>query len=125
MFTVVAATDPQVLVIRVDGELDIDAADSSRSDLDRTLHRALDDTARTTSPSLVVVDLRGLTMLSAAGLHVLSDFAADLNSRGITTTVAVQRDSLARRLLYLAGLDQHLIVLDAPLSTSSDAEDCR
>jgi hypothetical protein len=60
---------------------------------------------------------------------VLSDFAADLNSRGITTTVAVQRDSLARRLLYLAGLDQHLIVLDivldAPLSTSSDAEDCR
>jgi hypothetical protein len=66
-------------------------------------------------------DVRDLSILSAAGLHVLDELAFDLDKRGITTTtVAVQPGSLARRLLYLAGLDQRLVVLDASLPVCSD-----
>jgi hypothetical protein len=64
--------------------------------------------------------VRDLSILSAAGLHVLDELAFDLDKRGITTTVAVQPGSLARRLLYLAGLDQRLVVLDASLPVCSD-----
>jgi len=116
MFTIVAGTDPQVLVVRVEGELDITSVDARRSDLDRAIHDHLERVSTAVGgPSLVVIDLRSVTILSAAGLHMLGELAVGLGQQWISTAVAVQPESIARRLLYLAGLDQRLVVLDAPL----------
>src|SRR5689334_19087341 len=110
MFTIVAGADPQVLVVRVDGELDITSVDARRSDLDRAIHDHLERVSTVAGgPSLVVIDLRNVTILSAAGLHMLGELAVDLGQEWISTAVAVQPASIARRLLYLAGLDQRLV----------------
>lgn len=113
MITIVAGSDPQVRIVRIEGELDVVTVDTCRADLDRVL-------AATDPPSMLVIDLRPLTILAAVGLHMLGELAVGLNGRGVTTVVAVHPGSLARRLLYMAGLDQRFVVLDVPLQAVPD-----
>lgn len=119
---VVTARDHEMLIFRIHGELDLASVGSYRAELDHRLRCAVRD-RRTEHSSrgpaagswtIVVLDLREFTFLSAAGLRMLGDLADTLAAQGITIGIAAKPGSLTRRVLYLAGLDRRAVMLDAP-----------
>jgi anti-anti-sigma regulatory factor len=120
-YRVVTARDHGMLVFRIHGELDLATVGACRANLDHLLGRAVRDCSGeyesrlSDAPSwtLVLLDLRELTFLSAAGLRMLGEIAGMLTEQGIATTIAAEPGSLTRRVLYLAGLDRRAIVIDA------------
>jgi anti-sigma B factor antagonist len=88
--------DPEVVVIRIAGELDLSNVRDLRHDiLERVENSALG----------VVVDLSEVAYLDSAGVQLLGDLAQRLEWRGQRLAVAAASDSRAARVLGMAGAD--------------------
>jgi anti-anti-sigma factor len=115
----VVSAGHDVLVLQVEGELDIATADTCRARLSDTLaeihrRRAASNTSDEQPIGMVVLDLTELTFLSVRGMRMLSEFADALSRQGTATVLVTRpRDSI-RRLLGLAGLDRLMTIVDGP-----------
>jgi anti-anti-sigma factor len=99
--TVATGGSSEVRVVEAAGSVDLRTVAELAEYLDAAL---ADDTA-----SIVVVDLRRVDFLAAAGLRVL--MAADRRARAQNTTLRVRADTHAvSRALRVTGLDQTLKV---------------
>lgn len=97
-------TAPDRVVIALYGELDLMAAPL----LEREIERADVD-----SRGILVLDLQGLEFVDSAGLRVI--LAAHERARQRGQEFALTKGSeQVQRLLSIAGLDDHLRMIDAP-----------
>ena len=103
--------DREVTVARLEGEVDIVAADR--------LGRALTDATRAGDRGLVV-DVNGVGYLDSAGLHLLHDASRRLAARGQALRVVVARDAEVARLLQIADIGQ-TVPIDASIAEAVDA----
>lgn len=65
-----------------------------------------------TRPRAIVLDLDGLTFMDSTGLHSL--LAAHERAAGSHLFGVLSGTGPAHRLITLAGLDSHLVMIDAP-----------
>ncbi|WP_410644335.1 SpoIIE family protein phosphatase [Amycolatopsis sp. lyj-346] len=89
-------TGPEVLIVKVTGDLDLATIDEVRP---AVLHRV-----EATASREAIVDLTGLRYLSSCGVALLLDAAALTKRRGATLTVRAAAGSAPLRILELAGL---------------------
>jgi anti-anti-sigma regulatory factor len=116
---VVPVDAEQALLLRISGTLGAETAQV-------TLAKLLDATVTLPPPHLVVVDLREVDVLSAAGVRVLGEFAVRRAQDGVRSAVLLDPDTLNARILRTglpagtlplhAGLDEALA--DAPARTT-------
>jgi anti-anti-sigma regulatory factor/GAF domain-containing protein len=99
----------QALVLQVTGNL---SAETSRAALDKLF----DATVTLPPPNLVVLDLRDVDLLSAAGVRALGAFAVDRTRQGVRSAVLLAPESPHARILR-AGLPGGTL----PVHTSMDA----
>lgn len=119
-YRVVTTRAHEMLIFQIRGELDLTTVDACYAELRGSLGPAVGDrgsehpsgSSDLSSWTMVVLDLRELTFLSAAGLHMPGELTDVLIGRGIDTGIAAEPGSLTRRVLYLAGLDRRAIVLE-------------
>jgi anti-anti-sigma factor len=113
-----------VLVLRVEGELDIATADTCRARLSDTLaeihrHRAASSTSHEPPVGAVVLDLSELTFLSVRGMRMLSEFADALSRQAIATVLVARPGAFIRRVACLAGLDRMMTIVDGPYDAAA------
>lgn len=82
------------IVLRFEGELDMDTEDRFQTALDRCLERR---------PHELIVDMSDLAFMGAEGIHLLLKLAIGCESIGTELHVFLNR--FERRLLDLAGVD--------------------
>jgi len=85
-------------LVTVHGEVDM----PSVHDIGNQLRAALDHGG---GARCLVIDLRGVTFLDSAGLHMLLDVHRDLAQRGVDCFLVVEHGSAAARLVEVTGLD--------------------
>jgi anti-anti-sigma factor len=107
----VFARDRDVTVARLEGEVDVAAADR--------LGRALTDATRAGDRGLVL-DLDGVDYLDSAGLHLLHDTSRTLAARGQSLRVVVAPDAEVARLLEIVDIGQ-TVPVDATVAEAVDA----
>jgi len=100
--------DGDVMVARLEGEVDIVAA--------ARLGRALAHAMRAGDRGLVI-DLNGVDYLDSAGLHLLHDTTRTLAARGQTLRVVVARGAKITRLLEIVGIGE-TVALDASVDAA-------
>ncbi|MDP1848122.1 MAG: anti-sigma factor antagonist [Solirubrobacteraceae bacterium] len=103
--------DREVTVARLQGEVDIAAADR--------LGRALTHATRAGDRGLVL-DLNGVDYLDSAGLHLLHDTSRTLAARGQSLRVVVAPDAEVARVLEIVDLAQ-TVAVDASVAEAVDA----
>jgi anti-anti-sigma factor len=117
---ITAITNEQgTLLLQLHGDLDIATIPACRAELDDAIaeSRPLRLAAPTSGPAgpvTVVLDLSGLTFLSAGGMRMLGDVARGLADRGIRTVLAAPPHSLTRRLMHLTEIDRLMKIVDGP-----------
>ena len=92
-FTVEVHPDPAGCVVAPRGELDIAAVDRVREQVDAALQLG---------PSILVLDLRGVTFLDSTGLRMLFGAHAHARRRGVELSVR-DGDPRVGRVLELSG----------------------
>lgn len=113
MLALAPITTQQALVLRLTGDLDHEAAA-------RTL---LDVSDALPPPSLIVLDLQGLDLITAVGARMLAAFAQASRARGMRCHLLYTPDTAVARVLELAGLDLPMYVeLAAALAEDAPAE---
>lgn len=85
----------QALVLRLTGDLDHDAAAAT----------LLEASAALPPPSLIVLDLRKLDLLTVAGVRVLEAFAQASEARAVHCHVLYTPDTTVARVLETVGID--------------------
>ena len=105
------ARDREVTVARLEGEVDIVAAER--------LGRALTRATRAGDRGLVL-DVNGVAYLDSAGLHLLHDTSRTLAARGQSLRVVVARDAEVARLLEIVDIGQ-TVPVDASVAEAVDA----
>ena len=90
-----ATTVQQALVLRLSGALTLETAPE-------TTQALLDATALPSPPSLLVLDIRNMDLLSAAGLSVLRTFIESRAERGIRANLLVTPGNPVARVLDIA-----------------------
>ena len=103
--------DGEVTVARLQGEVDIVAADR--------LGRALTHATRAGDRGLVL-DLNGVDYLDSAGLHLLHDTSRTLAARGQSLRIVVARDAEVARLLEIVDIAQ-TVPVDASVAEAVGA----
>jgi anti-anti-sigma factor len=93
VFGVVVEVERKRVRVTPHGELDL----ATVGELETAIER------HTREPVALVLDLRRLTFISSAGLHLLLRLDAEARSGGFTFAI-VEGDGPARRLLTLTGL---------------------
>ena len=101
----VERTGAQILV-RLFGEFDISGV--------RSFHRAVAD-VEARSEEHVVIDLRGLSFIGAAGLRSLIELQLRSRRDGFELHV-VKGPPLVQRVFAMTGVDQRLTLRDEPLA---------
>ncbi|HEX5308533.1 MAG TPA: STAS domain-containing protein [Solirubrobacteraceae bacterium] len=97
-------TAPDRIVIALHGELDLLGAPLLQQEIEQ---------ADVDSRGILVLDLQGLEFVDSAGLRVI--LAAHEHARQHGREFALTKGSeQVRRLLSIAGVDDHLRVIDAP-----------
>ena len=100
-----------VMVVEIDGEVDIDTAPRLRS--------ALEGAIRTGLP--IVIDLGGMTFMDSAGFGVL--VSTHLQARRVGTSMLLRAVSgRIRDLLGILGLDTVLTIEPAPAPPPTSAD---
>ncbi|WP_410612456.1 ANTAR domain-containing protein [Amycolatopsis sp. lyj-109] len=90
---VVAVDAEQALILRISGTLGAETAQA-------TLAELLDATVTLPPPHLVVLDLRDVDHLSAAGVRALGEFAVRRARDGVHAAVLLDPDALNARILH-------------------------
>lgn len=91
------------LIIRVTGDLDLMTAPT----LSEALDRARRDASQNLGATAMVVDLRSVRFLSAAGIHALADAHDACTGAGMRLRVVADQPAVTRPLM-LTGLDRLL-----------------
>ncbi|SDK04467.1 anti-anti-sigma factor [Lentzea albidocapillata subsp. violacea] len=96
----------------VDGNLILRAA----GEIDGDTIRLLDDAAAKaieSASALVVVDLTDVTFIGSTGLNELLAVTEECRARELTLVIAAPPGSVARRIVEISGLWDHLAVADS------------
>ena len=104
-------TDDAIL-LGLAGELDLANADQCGADLAAAV-------AAAPPPHLVLLDLRELDFLAAAGVRALLSFADDCAQRGLRAALVLDGASNVQRLVRLLGLDRRLPVYSSTWEASA------
>ena len=103
-FTIEASNDVRGTVLTVTGELDLASSPALEEELERA-HEA--------GAQLVVVDLRELEFMDSTGLNALVKAHQQAQEAGRRFGL-VQGSPQVQRLLSLTGLDDRVMIVDAP-----------
>lgn len=97
-------TAPDRVVLALHGELDLLGAPQLQQQIDQ---------AGVSARPILVLDLQGLQFVDSAGLRVILAAHGSARQRGQEFAVTRGSDQV-QRLLSIAGVDEHLRVIDAP-----------
>lgn len=92
------------LILRAAGEIDGDTV------------RLLDEAAANaieSASALVVVDLTNVTFIGSTGLNELLAATGECRARDLTLVIAAPPGTIARRVVEVSGLRDHLVVVDS------------
>ena len=99
----------RVLVVRIDGEVDLSNAEQIRNDVSSALPH---------DGAGIVLDLTPTTYLDSSGIRLLFDLAQRLQDRRQQLALVVTDEALVRRVIILTRLDEAV-----PLHTSVQDRD--
>lgn len=100
----------EVLLIRLEGELDLASAPDFR--------RLVDESMGLDRPQMVVVDLRGVSFVDSSGLGAILGRYRRLKSEGIEMILVASSHKI-REVLELSGIDRAISVVDSPEDISA------
>jgi anti-anti-sigma factor len=108
------APDDEVVVARLEGELDVTNTETIESELLETL---------TAQGASMILDLAPTTYIDSAGIRMLFDLAARLRARGRELRLAMPEGAVTKRALVLTQVDQvapiHTTVAEAKSALSA------
>lgn len=93
--------EPEAVTLALVGEFDLVSKDAFAAALAEI---------EATSPRAVIVDLQGLSFMDSTGINAL--LAAHTRGAGAHLFVVLNGSGPAHRALTIAGLDQHLVMID-------------
>jgi anti-anti-sigma factor len=99
--TITASATPSAQIFTLTGALDLDT-------LDECAHILRASSRQLPPPRVIVLDLRSLQFVSAAGGRALQAFTDETRERGLTTRLVVDPTTFLSRVLDVLDLERRL-----------------